>query len=134
MKCRVLPFNNLKFPVLPYRCEKLTFPLCRVCVEKRLNKKCNHSVNQRALLGTWCTPELMLAVARGCQILEIFKVYHFSRKQGRLFANYINEFLKVKTEASGWPNSVRTDEEKDAYIDAYVDREDVKLEKQIIAV
>ena len=45
---------------------------------------------------------------------------------------YINCFLKLKIEASGWPESVKTEEEKDAFIKECWDREGVLLEKDKI--
>lgn len=41
---------------------------------------CGHSVEERMLRGTWCTPELQKAVEKGCQILKIHEVFHFPRK------------------------------------------------------
>ena len=46
-----------------------------------------------------------------------------------MFTGYINSFLKIKAEASGWPPNTETDEQKDAYIREYEEREGVQLEK-----
>lgn len=59
-KCTVLPPHGLYHPVLPLRQkDKLTFPLCRTCVEEEMDKPmlarsfiCNHTVEQRKILGT----------------------------------------------------------------------------------
>jgi len=59
----VLPPYELYHPVLPYRHQgKLTFPLCRSCVEQVMPKpllekshRCSHTLEQRTLRGTWCT-------------------------------------------------------------------------------
>ena len=72
-------------PVLPVRQGgKLTFPLCAKCVEEEMQKPmlersnmCGHSVEERMLRGTWCTPELQKAVEKGYQILKIHEVFHF---------------------------------------------------------
>ncbi|CAH1986109.1 unnamed protein product [Acanthoscelides obtectus] len=40
----------------------------------------------------------------------------------------MNKFLQIKQQASGWPKHCLTDEEKNRYIDAFLDREDIKLE------
>ena len=69
----VLPPPGLYHPVLPYRTwEKLTFLLCRTCVENQLDRplhaktwQCPHIDQQRALTGTWCTPEPDKAVEQG---------------------------------------------------------------------
>jgi len=71
-KVDVLPPYKLYHPVLPYRHQgKLTFPLCRSCVEQEMSKPllekshcCSHTLEQRTLRGTWCTPELIKAVNR----------------------------------------------------------------------
>ena len=60
VKCDILPPKGLYHPVLPLRQGgKLTFPLCRSCVETELEKPflersatCNHSEDQRILQGT----------------------------------------------------------------------------------
>lgn len=36
-----------------------------------------------------------------------------------LFPEYVNMFLKIKQEASGWPDWVKTNEDKSKYIDDY---------------
>src|SRR6185312_6759617 len=51
-----------------------------------------------------------------------------------LFNEYINFFLKMKAEASGYPRGVVTEEEKDAYIKRYHDKEGVLLDKAKIQV
>ena len=112
-KCTVLPPYGLYHPVLPLRQnDKLTFPLCRTCVETEMEKPmlersyvCHHTPEQRQITGTWCTPELEKAVEKGYQILHIHEVWHFPEEQQRvgLFQEYVNTWLKIKEEASGWP-------------------------------
>ena len=46
-----------------------------------------------------------------------------------MLGEYINKFLKVKTEASGWPDNVKTDEERQKYIDDFYRHEGVLLER-----
>jgi hypothetical protein len=41
VKCKVLAPTNLLFPILPVRTDKITFPLCRMCVEQQC-KMCMH--------------------------------------------------------------------------------------------
>jgi len=86
VKCQVLPPYQLYHPVLPHRQgHKLTFPLCRTCVETEQPKPllqrscvCDHSPEERALLGTWCTPELNKAIEKGYQILHIHEIWNFN--------------------------------------------------------
>ena len=66
----------------------------------------------------------------GYEIVKIYEVWNFpedQRKEG-LFADYVNKWLKNKTEATGWPKNCVTDEQKDAYITDYYAREGVQLE------
>ena len=72
IKCKILPPYELYHPVLSHRYNnKLSFPLCRTCVEKEFikpmqerNVECNHTPDERerVLTGTWCTPELQKAI------------------------------------------------------------------------
>ena len=88
----------------------LTFPLCGKCVEDEQKKPwlkrsdvCSHTHEERAMIGTWCIPELQKAVEQGYRIIKIYEVWHFpedQRKEG-LFAEYVNKCLKNKTEATG---------------------------------
>jgi hypothetical protein len=45
------------------------------------------------------------------------------------FAEYINTFLKLKAEASGYPNWVQCPEDEDRYISEFQKSEDILLEK-----
>ena len=72
-KVTLLPPYNLFHPVLPHHQEgKLTFPLCHTCVNQEMQKPllerssvCRHSVDERKIIGMWCTPELEEAIAQG---------------------------------------------------------------------
>ena len=59
-------------------------------------------------------------------------MYDPATKQGGLFTQYINTFLKLKQEASGYPPHIKTEEEKDKYIQEYLDHEGIQLDKQSI--
>ena len=120
VQCRFLPPRELYHPVLPYRhAGKLTFPLCATCVKEEMAKpplersyRCAHSDEQRALTGTWCIPELQKAVELGYEIQYIYEVWHFDQTCEGLFQDYVNTWLKIKQEASGWPSWVGDDETK----------------------
>ena len=58
---------------------------CAVAVSKKSSKSrgwkevtCGLNAQERALCGTWCTPELQKAVEKGYQILKIHEVWHFT--------------------------------------------------------
>ena len=136
-KCTVLPPYELYHPVLPLRQnDKLTFPLCRTCVQEEMSKPmlerscvCAHTEQERQILGTWCTPELEKVVEKGYCILHIHEVWLFPQTQTGLFANYANTWLKIKEEASGWPEYVAEDPAKQQqHIADYNAREKIQLE------
>ncbi|XP_044019377.1 DNA polymerase-like [Aphidius gifuensis] len=120
IKCRVLPPPDLYIPVLPMRChKKLFFPLCNACTLTLNQENCTHNESERALIGTWVSEELKVAVEKGT---------------GGLFTGCINKFLKIKQEASGWPVECVDDASKQAYIDNYskvegIDLDPTKIEK-----
>jgi hypothetical protein len=58
-------------------------------------------------------------VEKGDRILEIFEVYEYQITQngretaeGGLFVDYINTFLKLKADASGYPSWVQSPEDE----------------------
>ena len=140
----ILAPPNLFHPVLPVRSgNKLTFPLCSACVKIEQSKAmlersdvCDHTPKERMLRGTWCTPEIKKAVEKGYTVLKIYEVWNFEPNQRRegLFRKYVNTFLKLKQEASGWPAEVGDDPEKrQDYIANYLRHENIQLEPEKIA-
>ena len=138
VKLTILPPRGLYHPVLPLRQGgKLTFPLCRTCVEVQMSLpmedrtwRCSHSDEQRQLTGTWCTPEVREAVRRGYSVVQLHEVWHFPPNQQKfgLFRDYVNTWLKNKTEASGYPHWADTDDKKNQYVSNYAEREGIHLE------
>ncbi|XP_066296636.1 uncharacterized protein [Branchiostoma lanceolatum] len=137
-KCKVLPPRGLFHPVLPYRVgDKLMFPLCHTCSLNE-QKKCNHTDEERSLVGTWVTIELNKAVEMGYKVVEIYEVHHFPKKTNTLFTEYIDTFLKLKQESSGWPEWVTSapPEEREAkeneYLRKYEENEGIRLDRDNI--
>ena len=94
---------------------------------------CAHSDDQRVLIGTWCTPELKKAVELGYEIQYIHEVWHFPQVQEGLFKDYVDTWLKIKQEASGWPDWVGDDETKpQQYIRDYYQNEGIQLQYEKI--
>jgi hypothetical protein len=141
--CKILPPKRLFHPVLPAKIQnKLMFVLCVTCAENLNNSECNHNDNQRMLLGTWVSDEVKKAVQMGYKIIEILEVWQYETltfdprtNQEGLLSSYINKFLKLKVEASGWPSCVdQTDENsKRLYIADFYARENVQLDYDKIA-
>jgi G:T-mismatch repair DNA endonuclease (very short patch repair protein) len=142
IKCKILPPKDLYHPVLPFRCnKKLLFCLCHTCaVDLNTSAECTHtSVAERALTGTWVMDEVRLAVQKGYQVIEVFEVYEYNVTQydrqngeGGLFVDYINTFLKLKAEASGFPAWVRTPDDEDRYINTFFESEGVRMDREAI--
>ena len=136
IQCQILPPRELYHPVLPYRHDdKLLFPLCAACVEQEMPKRplqrtseCVHTDRQRVLTGTWCTPELEKAVELGYQVQYIYEVWHFDDTCQGLFRDYVNTWLKIKQEASGWPKDDMSEQAKQDYIQKYFEHEGIQLE------
>ena len=133
IKCTVLPPKGLLHPVLPYRTkDKLMFPLCKTCADTLNQNPCTHSEQERAILGTWPHVELMKAIEKGYQVVKIHEVWHFPEHTDELFKDYVNTFLKIKQEASGYPKECVTDEQKQRYIDEYYEHEGIRLDPENI--
>jgi hypothetical protein len=142
IKAELLPPRGLLFPVLPVKINnKLMFPLCRTCAcAEEVRKRCCCDDEQRSLTGTWCTPEVELALNVGYRIVKIMEVLHWEESGsetagsggGSLFTGYVNTFLKIKAEASGYPAWVRDDKDKSAYINNYKRCEQVQLSHEKI--
>jgi hypothetical protein len=83
--------------------------------------------------------ELRLAVAKGYKVLHINEVYEYkvtrydnNTGEGGLFVDYVNTFLKLKAEASGYPCWVRSPADEDRYIEEFKQCEGVVLDKPLI--
>ena len=141
-KVKILPPKGLYHPILPYRSNnKLKFPLCRTCADTENPNTCTCPDQSRELTGTWCTPEIQMAVKVGYQIKKVYEVYHWEEstqydaqtRSGGLFANYINTFLKFKQEASGSPDWIQNEQDMANYISQYLQKEGVSLDRANIS-
>ncbi|CAB4018411.1 Hypothetical predicted protein [Paramuricea clavata] len=113
VKCSVLPPRSLYHPVLPHCTEdKLMFPLCRTCTDTLQQEPCNHLDVDRAPHGTWVTLELQKALEKGYCLFKIDEVWHSPNQTDGLFKDYVDTFLKIKQEASGYPADCDTEEKR----------------------
>ena len=101
--------------------------MCLKCAKLKLSDKCLHKNNERAFTGTWTTSEVDLALEKGYKIIRINEIWHWSTKEN-LFESYVNQFIKIKQENSGYPSDVKTEEEKQIYIQDYYQNEGVLLD------
>ena len=92
------------------------------------------------LMHTWTTPEVELAINHGYIMVEIYEVLHWEKsdmidmktKKGGIFNNYIDTFLTRKAETSGYPDNVKTDEDKKNYIQQFEEKEGIALDENKI--
>lgn len=106
---KILPPQNLLYPFLMYRltdgCTINT--LCAKCAETRTRTFCKHSIDQRALIGTYMISEIEFALTLGYEILAIFEVHAYFDSDFILspFVKQLNE-LKMRY-TSVTPNSAK---------------------------
>lgn len=131
--CKILPPRDLVIPLLPIKCNgKLVFTLCAKCAEGK-NGNCSHQESERQLIHIWTTVEIDKALEVGYRILETMIIYHFDDRFNEPFKGYVDLFLKIEQEASGFPEKVESETDKDAYIERYQKLEGIKLDKGKIA-
>jgi hypothetical protein len=101
---------------------------------------CTHETDgERALTETWVLDEIRLAVQHRYEVVEVHEVYEYQVTRydpqtgdGGLFAQYINTFLKLKAEASGYPNWVQCPADEDRYISEFQASECILLNRDNI--
>ncbi|XP_068993909.1 uncharacterized protein [Neodiprion pinetum] len=141
--CSLYPFicKNGRFPVghptvyVGEECELLTGSSeCR-------QDECRHDDEAaREFEGTWVSIELKKAVEMGYKIRSIREIWSYTvtsfdptTRQGGHFAGYIDTFLKIKQEASGWPAECEDESARMRYLDEYERVEGIRLDRDRIA-
>jgi len=109
IECEVECPKDLYFPVLANKGKKLMFDL----EDKR---------------GVWATIELNKAIDMGYKVKKIHKVLHFKKRSRNIFKEYVATFLKIKQEASGFPDWVKTQEDKLKYLKEYHNSQGILLD------
>ena len=104
------------------------FPLCKTCADTKNQNPCTHTDQERAIRGTWCHVEVMKAIEKGYVVLNLHEVWHWEETSDALFKEYVDTFLKIKQQASGYPKDCVTDEQKQRYIDDYYEHEGIRLD------
>ncbi|KAI1286649.1 hypothetical protein HDE_10361 [Halotydeus destructor] len=113
VSCTVLPPQQAWFATLPARGDgTLLFPLCALCADTKNQTDCRHTDEERALTGTWVTEKLYLALDNGYKLKKIHQVLHYPEQDGNMFKAYIDLWLKIKQESSGWPALVKKEQEQ----------------------
>ena len=131
--------RGLYHPVLPVqlqcgKADKLLFPLCRSCAVAQHQGRCEHTNDNRALTGTWCSNEISLALRKGHRIVEIYEVWHFDETSDTLFKGYVKDFMKIKMESSAPPKEDLDDFKKKVKNNLVIDLGNIKDNKGMRAV
>ena len=136
MKATFIPPDDLIHPILPIRCNgKLKFLLCFKCASLENDKGCTCPISERSFTHTYCTPEIEVAINMGYIIEEVHEVPHWPQTEiydPCLKKDYINSFLKIKQQASDFPENIQTEDEQRKYIERYSDHEGILLDQKLI--
>ncbi|XP_070171517.1 uncharacterized protein [Polyergus mexicanus] len=113
------------------------------CCETLSQSACTHNdAKEREFEGTWVSCELRKAVEKGYHVTAVSEIWQYkvsqfdhTTRQGGLFAEYINTFLQLKQEASGWPSECgeNDDDAKERYLREYEKTEGIVLDKRNVA-
>ncbi|KAL3071911.1 hypothetical protein niasHS_016512 [Heterodera schachtii] len=137
--CRVLPPTAEELgdrePLLPYRTQadgRLIFGLCSRCSELRQQRICHHTERERAWTAAYTHVELNRALSIGYRVLNVHEVWHYERwaspdNDNGLFTEYVNTFLRLKAEASGWPAGCDTEAARAEHIRQFAEQEGIHL-------
>jgi len=94
-----------------------------------------HSDEERCIV----VDEFRKAVEMGYSVMDVFEVWEYEvtcfdkdTKTEGLFAEYVNMFLKLKQESSGYPSWVQSEDDKGRYIEDYRRAEGIAVHKASI--
>ena len=66
-------------------------------------------------------------------IKKVHEIWNWKEKTNELFKDYIDLWLKIKVECSGYPSSCDTDEKKNKFVDDYFINTGIQLDKEKLA-
>ncbi|KAL3119697.1 hypothetical protein niasHT_008533 [Heterodera trifolii] len=125
-RVRVSPPKGLRIPVLPLKIdERLLFCCCHRCAAKfrKLNTrrvhKCPHTDEQRAFTGNFTHIELARALETGYRVDRFWRAWHYDEWSDGIFKDYVRLLIKLKVEASGFPDGANTVEQQQQFADEY---------------
>ncbi len=64
--------------------------------------------------------------------MKIHEIWHFKETSTDLFSEYVNHFLRLKQESSGFPEWVQTPEDQAKYVHDYFEHEGIHLRMEKI--
>jgi hypothetical protein len=110
------------------------FSLCKKCScehpegGKASNYSCSHSDNERQFISTVTSIELNEALAVGYTVNKIYRVLEFEQWSEDIFKGYVREFMKIKIEASGFPDGIVSEDQKQQFIEENWSKLGIRLE------
>ncbi len=119
MQLRIHCKRDLFIPFIPMKTadQRTLVGCCATCCQSRSTSPCEHSVDERAFVGTYCTDEILYAVEKlGYEILDIYEIVAYTEKSD-LFSVFFSVFSSLRLRFSGFPKGVVTDEQKQLYCD-----------------
>nr|CAD2165765.1 unnamed protein product [Meloidogyne enterolobii] len=121
-------------PVLPYRTHdgRLTFPLCAKCANNRQQRPCTHRERERSWLTGYTHVELNYALERGYKVVDIYEVWNYEKWDPNLFRSYVNTFIGLKQQASGWPDGCASELDRAEYLAEFERIEGIFLDPEKI--
>ena len=137
VRLKILPPTDLFLPLLPHKTKggKLVFGLCRTCADNVQTGICQHSDDDRAIVGTYTTEEIKACLPLGYKVIQIYHVWHYketamydpSNNRHGVFSEFITTFNRLKMAASGFPDHIKTDLQKRAYVKKLEFKDKIKL-------
>lgn len=127
LKCKILPPQGLWLPLLSVHCYKeMVFPLCMRCSETE-SKMCDHEADARCLIGTWTMVEIRNAIELVYRVVTMYQLWSWKNCSDGVYKKYIDTFLNIKQESSGYPDWVVTPEDECKFKDDYYVSEGILL-------
>ena len=142
------PPDNLYHPVLPQKSEKITYkdgisPITgKPTKTKHKDEKLTFDLEEKR--GIWCSNEIYKALDMGYELKKVHHIKYWEETTKDLFKSYVKMFLKIKQEASGFPDWVFKDKEKlppeiieerkQIYITDYLENQGIQLDYDKIEV
>ena len=104
----------------------MMFPLCSACADTMNQGNCILTDEESCISGTWVMDEIRKDIQMGLILVNVFQFGEYeitcldrNNNSGGHFVEYVNMFLKLKQEVSGYPSWVQGEADKDKYIEDY---------------
>lgn len=125
--CTILPPQHLRYPVLRISTQtasgevRQVSTLCTMCAQQKpalgSSIGCNHTQQQRQLVGTWMLSEVSVAIKfYGYVLIRTHQLLYYPCYQVNLFRPLLQPLAKHKILSSGFPQECMSEQDKEAYV------------------